>query len=410
MKNTLLSEFRGVLLPILTLLLFTILSLYLSDILPSKATPPHQQINLIDGYDSTSTRLDSKCNIFRGNWVKYPDGPYYTNETSCAIDDRQNCMKHGRPDTEFLKWRWRPYNCELPLFDAVQFLELVRGKSMTFVGDSVARNQMESLVCLLASAANPIDVSDIPDNRFRRWFYTDYNFTLAVIWSPFLVRSQEDKPHSYQKNLYLDEADETWTAQIETVDIVIFSASQWFLRPTVYYEKGKVIGCNLCKKNMSDPTLFYGYKMAFRTAFKTLLTLQGFKGTTFLRTLSPGHYEHGVWNNGGECGRTMPFSKEEVKLEWYVLQLYKAQVKELRTAEKKGRQMGLKFRLLDTTEAMLLRPDGHPNHYGHWQLENITISDCVHWCLPGPIDTWNELLLHMLSTEREKPTSSGMNV
>ncbi|KAK6796851.1 hypothetical protein RDI58_004552 [Solanum bulbocastanum] len=70
---------------------------------------------------------------------------------SCnAIYEYQNCMKYGRPDTDFFKWKWKPDGCELSIFDAHQFLEIVRGKSMAFVGDFVARNHMESLICLLS--------------------------------------------------------------------------------------------------------------------------------------------------------------------------------------------------------------------------------------------------------------------
>ena len=96
--------------------------------------------------------------MLKGNWVPYLDGPYYTNETKCIIDNRQNCLKFGRPDTEFMKWRWKPNECELPLFDAARFLEIVRGKSMAFVGDSIARNQMQSLVCLLTNVSAEIIV------------------------------------------------------------------------------------------------------------------------------------------------------------------------------------------------------------------------------------------------------------
>jgi hypothetical protein len=100
-----------------------------------------------------SRGFDKKCDIFTGNWIPFPEGPYYTNATCNLMIDQQNCMKFGRPDTEFLKWRWKPDECELPLFDALQFLELVRGKSIAFVGDSVGRNQMQSLLCLLASVS-----------------------------------------------------------------------------------------------------------------------------------------------------------------------------------------------------------------------------------------------------------------
>lgn len=76
------------------------------------------------------------------------------------------------------------------------------------------------------------------------------------------------------------------------------------------------------------------------------------------------------------------------------------QVEEFKKAEEEGRKRGLKYRLLDTTQATLLRPDGHPGRYGHRVDENVTLyNDCVHWCLPGPIDTWSDFLLEMLKTE-----------
>ncbi|PSS30561.1 Protein trichome birefringence-like [Actinidia chinensis var. chinensis] len=421
-KSTALNSSKKVVLPILTLIFLTTIPLYLYKDSPNSTLP---RVEIINGSvplfqknnlpsplhfaqntsnDSKRVTLDYKCDIFKGSWVPYPRGPYYTNETKCVIDDRQNCMKFGRPDTEFMKWRWKPDECDLPLFDAIEFLELVRGKTLAFVGDSLGRNQMQSLTCLLASAAYPVDVSYVDDTKFRRWLYTNYNFTIAALWSPLLVGARDADPNGYSLNslinLYLDEADEAWASQIENVDIVIIAAGQWFFRPFVYYENGKVVGCHIChKRNITDLTRYYGYRMAFRTAFRTLLRLQNFKGLTILRTYSPSHFENGEWNKGGNCVRTRPFTKEEVKLDEYELETYLTQVEELRAAEMEGRKRGLKFRMLDTTKAMLMRPDGHPNHYGHWPHESETMADCVHWCMPGPIDTWNELLLQMLKME-----------
>ena len=49
---------------------------------------------------------------------------------------------------------------------------------------------------------------------------------------------------------------------------------------------------------------------------------------------------------------------------------------------------------------LIVRVDGHPSRYGHWLNENVTLyNDCVHWCLPGPIDTWSDFLLGMLKME-----------
>lgn len=112
------------------------------------------------------------------------------------------------------------------------------------------------------------------------------------------------------------------------------------------------------------------------------------------------HFEGGEWNEGGNCLRKKPFKSSEITLEGVNLELYMTQIEEFRRGEKEGKEKGLKYRLLDATQSMLLRPDGHPSRYGHWPNENVTLyNDCVHWCLPGPIDTWSDFLLHMLKME-----------
>lgn len=95
-----------------------------------------------------------KCDIFNGEWVPNPDAPYYTNTSCWAIHEHQNCMKYGRPDSDFMKWKWKPYGCDLPVLNPFQFLDIVRGKSLAIVGDSVGRNQLQSMICLLSMVSN----------------------------------------------------------------------------------------------------------------------------------------------------------------------------------------------------------------------------------------------------------------
>ncbi|RDX57743.1 Protein trichome birefringence-like 19, partial [Mucuna pruriens] len=108
-----------------------------------------------------------KCDIFSGEWVPNPEAPYYTNTTCWEIHEHQNCIKHGRPDSEFMKWRWKPNECELPIFNPFNFLEIVRGKSMAFVGDSIGRNHMQSMICLLSRPASEyvLHVSKLHETR-----------------------------------------------------------------------------------------------------------------------------------------------------------------------------------------------------------------------------------------------------
>ncbi|KAL6994045.1 hypothetical protein U1Q18_012152 [Sarracenia purpurea var. burkii] len=350
-----------------------------------------------------------KCDVFSGDWVPNPEAPYYTNRTCREIQEHQNCMKFGRPDNQYLKWRWKPDGCELPVFDPFQFLELVRGKSMAFVGDSVARNHMQSLLCLLSRVEEPVDVSEIPyGSQFKRYEFRNNNFTVEIFWSPYLVRTTQSDPSDAALtrpfNLFLDEFDEQWTTKIEGFDFVIISAGHWFFRPTMFFVEGRVVGCLYCpESNITHLTTYFSYRRAFRTAFRAINSLENYKGITFLRTFAPSHFEGGYWDKGGDCARRRPWRSGEARLDGYNLELYEIQMQELKIAERLGRRKGLKFRLFDVTKAMLLRPDGHPSKYGHWSQANVSLAnDCVHWCLPGPVDTWNDFLMELLKREEKE--------
>ncbi|KAK4416300.1 protein trichome birefringence-like 19 [Sesamum alatum] len=350
----------------------------------------------------TKVLEDEKCDLFTGEWVANPDGPYYTNATCDAIQDHQNCMKYGRPDKGFLKWRWKPDGCDLPVFDPHRFLELVQGKSVAFVGDSVARNHMQSLICLLSRVVHPVDVSK-PKDENRLYQYTEYNFNVSIISSPYLIRTEKTDPNDFTRpfNLFLDEFDETWTAKIQSFDYLIISAGHWFFRPTYFYLNRTLAGCLYCPEpNVTHLTSSFSYRWAFQTAFRAINAAGNFNGVTFLRTFAPSHFEGGPWDKGGDCVRTRPFKRNETVLEDYSLEMYSIQLEELRTAQEAGRRTGRKFRLFDATKPMLLRADGHPSKYGHWPGANRTIpNDCVHWCLPGPIDAWNDFLQELLKRE-----------
>jgi hypothetical protein len=91
-----------------------------------------------------------KCDIFVGDWVQDLSGPMYTNESCHVIQDPQNCIRNGRPDLGYLYWRWKPKGCELPKFNPKEFLHNMTNKSLAFIGDSISRNHVQSLLCILS--------------------------------------------------------------------------------------------------------------------------------------------------------------------------------------------------------------------------------------------------------------------
>ncbi|CAE6204212.1 unnamed protein product [Arabidopsis arenosa] len=296
----------------------------------------------------------------------------YTNFSCPTITDSKNCLKHGRPNTDFLFWRWKPEGCELPRFNPKAFLDLVRGKKMNFIGDSVARNHMESLLCLLSMEETPKDIYKDADDRNRIWYFREHDFTLSTSWTKFLAK---DLPNT---------------------DIAIVSAGHWLFRPIYIHRGDETIGCIFCDlPNMTQISLKEGFKLVFSAAFKHINGCHNCKDNlvTLLRTFSPTHFENGTWNTGGACRRTSPFRVNEIDQRSSDMEIRASQIEQLE--EIKRNSLKKKFAVLDVTRVMLMRPDGHPNSYGgnKWMKG---FNDCTHWCLPGPIDAWSEFLMALL--------------
>jgi len=96
---------------------------------------------------------DKVCNLFNGTWVRDFRGPIYTNFTCPTMPDSKNCGKYGK-QMDYVNWKWVPHGCDMVRFEPQLFLNIVRGKTMAFAADSIGRNQMESLLCLLSQVSN----------------------------------------------------------------------------------------------------------------------------------------------------------------------------------------------------------------------------------------------------------------
>ncbi|RLN08921.1 hypothetical protein C2845_PM11G27160 [Panicum miliaceum] len=361
---------------------------------------------LVGAASSSRAKAAAACDVARGEWVPDPAAPYYTNATCPFIDSRQDCMKYGKPELgSILRWRWRPRGCDLPRFDPAAFLRLARHRSIAFVGDSVARNHMQSLMCLLSAAEHPQEIQPRDCvHCTRSYHYRAHNFTVTVFWAPFLVRWNLTRAGALQfmdpHNVYLDEADPEWARRVAGYDYVVLNGAKWFTRPVVLHERGRVLGCS--GDDCGDPGAarvppHRAVRAAFRTALRALRDLPGFRGRVVVRTVAPPHYENGKWYDGGNCLRTRPVRSDETALPETEAAFHAAQVEEFRDAAAGAADPG-RFVLMDVSDMMQMRGDGHPGQYGHWPHEKVGFGiDCVHWCLPGPIDAWSELLLHLLT-------------
>ncbi|KAJ6738816.1 PROTEIN TRICHOME BIREFRINGENCE-LIKE 9-RELATED [Salix koriyanagi] len=91
------------------------------------------------------------CDPYKGIWVRDEAYPLYDPSRCPFIEKEFDCQMNGRPDRDYLKYRWQPNpRCHFPRFDGRHFLsQVLKGKSIMFVGDSLSLNQWQSLTCML---------------------------------------------------------------------------------------------------------------------------------------------------------------------------------------------------------------------------------------------------------------------
>uniref|UniRef100_J3LYP2 Trichome birefringence-like C-terminal domain-containing protein n=2 Tax=Oryza brachyantha TaxID=4533 RepID=J3LYP2_ORYBR len=220
-----------------------------------------------------------------------------------------------------------------------------------------------------------------------------------ALWSKFIVKDSERQINGTalgEHDIHLDKLDPILAANLHRINILVISTSRWFFRKNYLYEGEKLIGCIYCSEdNITRFSVPMAIQRAFRTALNSLkdcqeCTLQ----LTVVRTTTSAHFENGLWNTGGSCNRTEPLREEAMvdETDWAIRNV---QVEEADRTQKNRRKGGVKIDIIDITKAMSMRPDAHPDI--HWNNQWVNgYSDCSHWCLPGPIDMWNELLLAVL--------------
>jgi xyloglucan O-acetyltransferase len=352
------------------------------------------------------------CNYSEGHWVFAPGYARRYNGTLCNVKPNHNCIRNGRPDTGYLDWRWQPDDCPLPAFDAKAFLSAMRGKHVALIGDSMARNQAQSLICLL-SASYPYRLlhQDPDPNKYNFWRYAfpSHGVTVSYYWAPFLVRANgraEDDSVRYNY-VHLDELGDRWAADAETFDVAVLAAGHWLLNGAIYYNGSEVIGAhNAPELNHTGIGYASPLQMAYRKAVERLRSVRP-RTTVVLATLSPSHFEGSPVYSPTACTKMEPYKKGEKPLHWMLKQVRDIIYDEAKAAKERtaGEDGAARIEVLDVTTLAAMRPDGHPGVYMHLNpfangVPEKIFSDCIHFCLPGPVDTFNEVLLQLLKKRR----------
>ena len=116
-------------------------------------------------------------------------------------------------------------------FDARRFMETMRGKRLMFVGDSLNRNQWESLVCLVQPILSKGRKKIVKRGSLTIFHAKEYRATLEFYWAPFLVESNSDNPkiHSIEHRIIRPDRIEGHAKYWNDVDYLIFNTYIWWM-------------------------------------------------------------------------------------------------------------------------------------------------------------------------------------
>ncbi|RVW32521.1 Protein trichome birefringence-like 3 [Vitis vinifera] len=323
---------------------------------------------------TTSLIFDpEECSIVNGKWVFNSSvKPLYT-DRSCPYLDRQvSCAKNGRPDSAYRHWEWQLDDCELPRFNPKTALKKLRGKRLMFVGDSLQRGQWQSFVCLVEHII-PEDKKSMHRGRSHSVFKAkEYNTTIEFYWAPFLVESNSDLHiigDPRQRILRVDSVSKHakhWLG----VDILVFNTYVWWMS-------------GLRIKSLTD-----GVHLQM-----------GEEGYEELD--APVAYRSADWNNkdGIKCyNETKPVMKRG---HWGT----GSDKRIMNVVDSIVEKMKVPVTVINITQMSEHRVDAHSSVYTETQGKLLTeeqkadplrYADCIHWCLPGVPDTWNQAFLAYL--------------
>ncbi|GER28917.1 trichome birefringence-like [Striga asiatica] len=367
-----------------SLSLFFVLSLFLCCTSYTKSFEYVQdELKWLDDEISIAERTQSSretCDYTKGKWVYDQSYPLYNSDTCPYLSSAVTCQENGRPDSDYEKWRWKPNGCSIPRFSALDFLGKMRRKRIMLVGDSIIRNQWESLVCLVQSVVPMARKTVIYNGPTMAFLALDYEMSIEFCWAPLLVELR--KGQNGKRILHLDLIEDN-AKHWRGVDVLVFDSAHWWTHSEKWRSWDLVMEGNNVYKDI-NPIIAYWTGLTTWANWIDL-NLNPSRTKVFFRSMSPRHNRENGWSCHNQKEPLEYLSGPHVPEQLVVLQ-------------KVVRRMKFPVKIQNITSLTALRRDGHPSVYHEKEKQQLKDKkcDCSHWCLPGVPDTWNELLNAML--------------
>ncbi|KDP44749.1 hypothetical protein JCGZ_01249 [Jatropha curcas] len=341
-----------------------------------------------------------ECDLFTGQWVfDNETRPLYKEDECEFLTAQVTCLRNGRKDSLFQKWKWQPRDCSLPKYKPRALLKRLRNKRLMFVGDSLNRNQWESMICLVQSVIPPGRKTWRKEGSLAIFTMEDYNSTIEFYWAPFLVESNSDDPkmHSILNRIINPESINKHGVNWKNVDYLIFNTYIWWMNTA---------NMKVLRGSFDEGATEYdeiqrpvAYQRVLNTWSKWVdENIDANRTTVFFSSMSPLHIKSLDWDNpdGIKCAKeTTPVLNTTRHLN------VGTDRRLLVIAANVTKSMKVPVHFINITTLSEFRKDAHTSVYTirqgkmltpEQQADPATYADCIHWCLPGLPDTWNEFL------------------
>ncbi|KAL9669203.1 hypothetical protein QQ045_006746 [Rhodiola kirilowii] len=325
-----------------------------------------------------SMAIEEECNYGKGKWVTDESRPLYSGfKCKRWLSEMWACRLTQRTDFAYEKLRWQPKDCNREDFQGDKFLErFFKGIAFSIIFIIFT---LSTFAFGIFAIVNRNPNSSNSSSCVKSTLAQSHNFEPLRRFAsraPNAVKSQMSRGPDVQdigKQFGLVKArgsirPDGWAYWFPSTNTTV-----------LYYWSASL--CDLTPIDPSNPKTEVAMHLDRPPAF-----LQQFLPRIDVLVLNTGHH----WNRGissmvigtlvgaviilPQC----PIEGKEV------LQDESSDSTAFRAVE------ATRVKLLDITAISQLRDEGHISRYSIKATPGV--QDCLHWCLPGVPDTWNELL------------------